>query len=269
MDPYLERTSLWHGVHNRLIASLADLLGPLLRPRYFVAVEEYSYLADPMAIGFATVPDVGVVGPYSSSAQPAASKGTEPGTLVMEPQIIELPMPERIRQTFLEILEVDRENTTELWLRSSSDGMKVVTLLEILSPWSKAGQDGRVQYERKRQHVLNSYTNLVEIDLLRAGQRMVRATNADYHYSIVVSPSSLRPRAQFYPFTVRQAIPAFRLPLQEDDAWPVVDLNSLLHELYDRAAYELRINYRSEPVPPFAGEDVKWVDALLHKAGLR
>lgn len=269
MDPYLERASLWHGVHNRLIASLADLLGPLLRPRYFVAVEEYSYLADPMAISFATVPDVGVVGPYSSHVQPTATHRAAPGALVMEPQIIELPMPERISQTFLEILEVDGENTAELWLRGSSDGMKVVTLLEILSPWNKAGQEGRVQYERKRQHVLNSYTNLVEIDLLRAGQRMLRATHEDYHYSILVSPAPLRPRAQFYPFTVRHAIPAFRLPLQEDDTWPIVDLNSLLHDLYDRAAYELRINYRSEPVPPFAGEDAKWVAALLLGAGLR
>lgn len=41
-----------------------------------------------------------------------------------------------------------------------------------------------------------------------------------------------RPRAQFYAFTVRDPIPSFRLPLQEDDEEPLVDLNTILHELY-------------------------------------
>lgn len=51
--------------------------------------------------------------------------------------------------------------------------------------------------------------------------------------------------------------------------WPVLDLNAILHALYERAAYDLRINYRQEPVPPFVNEDAQWVDALLRSAGLR
>lgn len=85
----------------------------------------------------------------------------------------------------------------------------------------------------------------------------------------MVSPSNLRPRAQFYPFTVRQPIPSFHLPLQRDDEWPVLDLNSILHALYERAAYDLRINYRQEPVPPFVNEDAQWLDTWLRTAGLR
>ncbi|NJM07108.1 DUF4058 family protein [Candidatus Gracilibacteria bacterium] len=48
-----------------------------------------------------------------------------------------------------------------------------------------------------------------------------------------------------------------------------VDLNQVLHALYDRAAYDLRINYRAAPEPALNEEDAAWADALLRKAGLR
>lgn len=268
MDPYLERPNLWHGVHNRLIAALADLLGPLLRPRYFVAVEERSYLADPLAIGFTTVPDVSVLGPYAAPTLLPAGQAGGAGAATMEPLLIELPMPEPVRETYLEIQEVAGEPNAGLWMKSADGDINVVTLVEILSPWNKSSREGRVQYQRKRLDVLNSHTNLVEIDLLRAGQRSVQ-TRHDAHYSILVSPAPLRPRAHFYPFTVREAIPAFHLPLQDNDDWPWIDLNALLHDLYDRAAYDLRIDYRSEPLPPFEGADAQWVYGLLNAAHLR
>lgn len=188
------------------------------------------------------VPDVSVIGPYGPGAQPTSSRQTTAVAPVIEPTIIELPMPEQIRETYLAIQEVDDDQNAELWMTSEDGDVKVVTLLEILSPWNKSWREGRIQYERKRQEALNSYTNLVEIDLRRIGQRMVSTARAGYHYSILVSPSTMRPRAQFYPFFVQQAIPLFRLPLQEDDDWPLIDLNPLLHQLYARAAYDLRIN---------------------------
>lgn len=92
---------------------------------------------------------------------------------------------------------------------------------------------------------------------------------SNYHYSILVSPAPLRPRAHFYPFTIRHPIPTFHLPLQQDDDWPVLDLNRILHDLYDRAGYDLRINYRTEPVPVLAEEDALWLDTLLRQSGVR
>jgi hypothetical protein len=71
------------------------------------------------------------------------------------------------------------------------------------------------------------------------------------------------------PFTVRDPIPSFRLPLQPDDEEPVVDLHHVLHVLYDRASYDLRLDYRAEADPPLAGEDAMWADALLRAAGWR
>ncbi len=143
-----------------------------------------------------------------------------------------------------------------MW-RNGKNRPKVVTVLEILSPWNKG----------LRGEVLNSCTNLVEIDLLRAERGFVNKP-ADY-YHILVSAAAMRPRAHSYPFTVSQPIPAFHLPLQADDEWPVLDLNTILHELYDRAGYDMRINYRSEPIPPFEGDAAIWVDTVLRDAELR
>ena len=44
MDPYLEQPESWQGFHNSLIAAVALDLAPRLRPRYYVATEERTYL---------------------------------------------------------------------------------------------------------------------------------------------------------------------------------------------------------------------------------
>ena len=40
MDPYLERAEVWEEVHTRLIVAIADALGPQVRPKYRVGVEQ-------------------------------------------------------------------------------------------------------------------------------------------------------------------------------------------------------------------------------------
>ena len=48
MDPYLEHPELWTEVHSRLIVNLAEFLGPILRPKYRVAVEKRRYTTPPL-----------------------------------------------------------------------------------------------------------------------------------------------------------------------------------------------------------------------------
>ena len=43
MNPYLEHPSLWAGIHHRVITAIANDLGPKLRPKYIVAIEERVY----------------------------------------------------------------------------------------------------------------------------------------------------------------------------------------------------------------------------------
>jgi hypothetical protein len=75
--------------------------------------------------------------------------------------------------------------------------------------------------------------------------------------------------ADLYYFGVRDPIPDFPVPLLQNDWEVMVELNDLLHELYDRAGYDLRIDYGKEPEPPLESEDAFWSDALLRQAMLR
>ena len=132
----------------------------------------------------------------------------------------------------------------------------VITVLEILSPTNKRSGEGRQQYERKRLHVLATATHLVEIDLLRAGEPMPMSTRGQIvtsDYRLLISRAEHRPCAVLLPFTVRDPIPSFRLPLQPDDPEPLVDLNHVLHVLYDRAGYDLRLDYGAATDSPLVG----------------
>jgi hypothetical protein len=60
----------------------------------------------------------------------------------------------------------------------------------------------------------------------------------------------------------------FTLPLSRDKRIEI-SLGQLLHDLYDQASYDLRLNYQAEPTPPLAGDDAIWLDELLRQSGLR
>jgi hypothetical protein len=45
----------------------------------------------------------------------------------------------------------------------------------------------------------------------------------------------------------------------------MLPLNAILHELYDRAGYDLFVNYRQPPTPPLTNEEMAWVKQLLQE----
>jgi hypothetical protein len=196
-------------------------------------------------------PDVAVVAEPAVAYQVAPTMDLRPVSVIT----VELPVPDILRETYLDVKDSDGE---------------IITCLEILSPANKIPGRGRSMYEHKRRWVLESRTHLVEIDLLRGGLPMAAAGNGHgMHYRILVSREERRPKADLLPFTVRHPIPDFVLPLQRGDEDVTVPLNTLFHDLYDRAGYDLRVDYRSDPAPPLEGDDTAWTDALLCEAGLR
>lgn len=250
MNPYLEAPGLWPDVHNRLIVAIADGLASVLRPRYDVAIEERTYLVEPEDTAFVRRVDSAVV---TRSAQPMSVSGPlqELGGVA-----VEVELPDLVRESYLEV-------------RAAADG-RVVTVIEILSPSNKRPGEGRALYLRKRLAVLGSFTHLVEIDLLRAGEPMpVRGWTGVSDYRLLISRSNYRPRALLIPFSIRQLIPRCAVPLDADATEPDIDIGALLHTIYERAAYDLRIDYRRDPDPPLTGDDRVWADQLLRRSGLR
>jgi hypothetical protein len=59
------------------------------------------------------------------------------------------------------------------------------------------------------------------------------------------------------------------LPLQPEDTEPVINLQDLLHRLYEQGSYDLAIDYTGEPIPPVSAADAGWVDKVLREQGLR
>lgn len=247
MDPYLEHADLWPDVHNALIAALRDELSPAVRPRYYVALEERTYLEEPPELILVGRPDLAVI---AARPESPPSRAGDRGRQVIE---VELPAALPARETYLEV-------------RGVSDG-DVVTIIEILSPANKRPGTGRRLYLDKRVAVLATRTSLVEIDLLRAGDRMpTLGPLIDADYRLLVSRGWRRPKAEVIAFGVRDPLPAFPVPLRRDEDEPRIDLGRVLHALYDRASYDLRIDYRRPPVPSLAADDTAWAATRLASA---
>jgi len=169
---------------------------------------------------------------------------------------VRVPVPDFVRETYLKV-------------RAVGSG-EVVTILEVLSPSNKLPGKGRRRYLDRRLRVFESLTHLVEVDLLRAGERMpVEGPDVTSDYRLLISRGDRRPKADLYAFGVRDPIPAFALPLRLGDKEPQVQLGDILYAQYERAAYDLSLDYRTEPVPPLSGDDRGWAHELLLSAGLR
>ncbi len=83
------------------------------------------------------------------------------------------------------------------------------------------------------------------------------------HYRILVSRANLRPEAELYPFSVRESIPQFLLPLQPGDQEPIVNLSDVLSQVYREAALDLAIDYSQQPVPVLSDSDFHWLQSLM------
>jgi hypothetical protein len=238
MDPWLEQPSLWPDVHNRLVAAVSDALTPLVAPRYYVALERRTYLLQPDDLVLVGRPDVAVVS--RSPRRPAAPKDEVVGVLD-----VEVRLSDEVGENYLEIRDVETES--------------LVTVLELLSPGNKLHAKGREDYERKRSYILDSLSSLVEIDLLRAGEPMpVSPRPPPSDYRMLVSRGWMRPKGRLYTFGLRDPIPALPIPLAKGEDEPELRLNEVLHALYERARFDLRLHYERPPAPPLADEDAEW-----------
>ncbi len=254
MNPYLENPELWAEVHSRLIVAIADALAPHVRPKYRVAIEKRIYQTIDDKCVLVGIPDV-TVGRSTSTPIDREISTVAVASPPIKPINVNLPMPEEIREGYLEVREV---GTGE-----------VVTVIEVLSPKNKRAGEGRKAYLSKRQQILGSSTHIVEIDLLRGGKSMpILGNEIPADYRILVSRSNTRPKAELYPFNLQEPIPSFPLPLRRGDTEPLLDLQTLVHEVYDRAGLDLAIDYSSKPIPGLSSSDTAWINQLLHQQGL-
>ena len=246
VDPYLEEPAFWRDFHESFIIYARDALAAQLPDTYDVRIDERINL---MGAGESAeaqfLPDLTV-----SWERPAAGWGAqaeEGGVAVAEPVIVPVPLLDQERLSYLEIVH-------RPW-------QQLVTTMELLSPSNKA-EPGRRDYISKRNAILREPVHLVEFDFLLGGHRlpMRRALPPGDSYAIV-SRCETRPDAEVYPWSLRDALPAIRIPLRAPDPDLVLDLAAVYEETFRRGRYERNLRYGQPlqaPLPPAAME---WIAA--------
>jgi Protein of unknown function (DUF4058) len=247
MNPYLEQESVWHSFHEQFPAYCQEFLTAQIRPKYFIKLDINIYIHELPDGGkfLAGRPDFNI-GPRSTSYQVGL------GSALAAPDIGRFgPTVDIVNEAFVEIRDLETR--------------KVVTVIELLSPTNKASGADRETYLAKRLRYARSDVHLVEIDLLRGWQRMPVEGLPACDYCVLVSQAQDRPNVGLWPILLRDPLPTIPIPLLPQDAPAQLDLQTLLHRLYDAGGYEDYI-YLGFPQPPLSSEDQTWADQLISNA---
>ncbi|MBV8885258.1 MAG: DUF4058 family protein [Chroococcidiopsidaceae cyanobacterium CP_BM_RX_35] len=242
MNPYLEG-HLFPDLHNALTSRIRALLTPLLRPRYAVRLEIYTVqdtnIGEELGIVY---PDVEV---FQTSQQVKVSREA---VAVFTPATLTLPLPISVRVPKVDIRDVESN--------------RLVTCIEILSFVNKR-QPGLDFYTQKRDRLLQARVNLVEIDLLRRGMRLLNQPQIPAsHYRMSVTRSY--DRTEVWAVQMQDRLPTIPIPLLPSDTAVPLDLSKAIQTVYKEADYDLTINYtRRPPIPKLSQADTDWLQALL------
>ncbi|MBI5365402.1 MAG: DUF4058 family protein [Planctomycetes bacterium] len=254
MDPYLE--AHWRDVHSRLIIYACDQLQSQLPSDLRARVEERVLVDSPLEGQRVVYPDVRVV----ETARPRGGAQVAGASVTSEPLVLDVA-DEPMTETLVEVVEV-------------GSGHRIVTSLEILSAANKEAGAGQEAYLRKQREMVQGQVNLVEIDLLRAGRRVVMAAahrlpaTHQTPYLVSVWRADRRTKIEVYRAPLRERLPLSRVPLPPTDKDASLDLQALVGLCWRNGGYD-DIDYRREPDPELAPEDRVWADGLLKGRGLR
>jgi hypothetical protein len=246
MNPYFEQPGVWRGFHTEFIVELKRAITPHAVPRYFVNVEHSIYIErDDGGREMLGVSD-GLVGVGDRSA------ATTSGTVA-----VLAPVTGSVRMG-----AIKRKHR---WLTVRDTATReVVTVIELLSPSNKRGEDCG-SYLRKRRRLLRSAAHLVEIDLLRGGPQMPVARVPLTEYRVMVSRRPQRPDVQVWPFNLRDSLPTIPIPFRTGEPEPLIPLKPLLDTVYDTGGYHYQL-YDAPPDPPLSPADADWARQFVPAA---
>lgn len=169
----------------------------------------------------------------------------------------DLPL-EQERMARLVTVEIRETNTHRL-----------VTSIELLSPVNKR-KPGLTKFLEKRARLQEAGVHLVDIDLIRRGKRPVTPPSftethplAKAHYSVMLTRAKAN-QIELWPIRVQEQLPTIAIPLRPTDQDIPLDLQAVFTAIYDKAGYDLSLDY-SQPPPLPAFDDVtqNWVSELL------
>lgn len=249
MDPYLE--ARWSNVHVLMVSAIVSLLkrslpaGLQARPEEEVRIET---IAGERLRGFR--PDIAVIDSGSIQPTTAVSPGA---TATLEPVQIRFHRgPVVLRH--IEVVDTRNHN-------------RVVTVIEVLSPWNKLPGQLNRDYVAKLKSIEEGGASWVEIDLLRGSRSHLSVTWEDLpperrtnYLALSYDANSLKLLG--YPISIRQRLPEILIPLREGDLQVPLDLHAALERVFSDGPFD-DIDYSVPPEPALSSADAEWAAELI------
>lgn len=260
MNPFLEQR--WSDFHTSFNVAIRDALNRSLPGDLEARVEEsvsvdYDIERRTIYPDAFVMEDTGVMEGGGTAVAMESDVARASAVAVSEPIVVEIRDEPRTER-HIEILD-------------RSTGGRVVTAIELISPWNKT-PDRRAAYYRKQTEFVSARVNLVEIDLIRGGLFVLAIPEAKlsrknrYPYLINVRRATRADVAFLYPATFSQPLPNIQIPLRPTDVDVVLQLQPLLDECFERGRYRLNYLEPLNPVP--ADEDAAWMKERLQEQRL-
>jgi len=158
---------------------------------------------------------------------------------------------------------------TRVEILDAYNAMKLVALIEVVSPTNKAAGPGRVSYEAKQAETLARECHLIEIDLLRNGRHVLCVPEwrvlglGPFDFLCCVNRWPLRNRFELYPRSLRERLPRLKIPLADQDPDATLDLQAALEQVYIEGRYGRRIRYDQPCEPPLPLDDQTWANERI------
>jgi Uma2 family endonuclease len=268
MNPFMDQR--WSDAHLRMISGALEELGLTLPDAYSAIGQEHVSVEGSGSTGY--YPDVAVVEetwrhgipavwtPEEAEAPESLAGSATRGRGARAP----VRMPRIVR----------RELPKERWVEIRHDDGRLVTVIEIASPANRSSR--RLEYLTKRADYLAAGVNVVEIDLLRTGRRLLDMTEeqlrdefgpAEETYFISATRSFDPDRLEVYACPLREPLPCIHIPLRYPDLDVPLDIQLLVNRCYETGRY-WKLDYTAPLTPPPSEEDARWIAERLRDAGL-
>ncbi len=148
----------------------------------------------------------------------------------------------------------------------ATETLELVTAIEILSPANKKrGAQAFDDYLRKRRDLFRSSAHVIEIDLVRTGERPPLADPVPpAPYYVTLSRAHRRPHVEVWPIQLWDKLPVAPVPLREPDPDAALDLGAMVAAVYEHGGYDMLIDYtRQPPAPKLSEAEAEWLDKHL------
>lgn len=249
MDPYIESKREWSDFHASLAEVIRTTLNMVLEENYYAVTTTYATY-DIIQIARQ---DRRSISPDVSIWQKSPLRSPGGSVAVVDPPVLQssVPLEVEVRISNVEV----RETGTD----------RLITAIEILSPVNKRPGLQREKYLRKRRELFRSDVHVIEIDLLRDGERSpLEIPPPDAAYLISLGRAGNRPTVDVWAIGLRDRLPCIPIPLADPDPDIALDLGAIVREVYERGAFARRLDYTQPPPPPeLTAEEQHWLEERL------